>query len=89
MIEMLTPQTKNVCFTYNRKVFVKTDFVALGLLQGSIFTNISMTELEKKILLDIYIVYKKNFRGGNVDDTISYVKIDSLKHILFLLNSFV
>ena len=47
MIEMLTPQTKNVCFTCNRKFFVKTDFVALGLLQGSIFANISMTELEK------------------------------------------
>ena len=87
MKEMLTLCTKNVHFTYNRKIFVQTDGVAMGSLLGPVFADIFMIELEKTLLPDIYIQYIKFWRRY-VDDTISYVKIGSIKHILSLLNSF-
>ena len=69
MKEMLTLCTKNVHFTYNRKIFVQTDGAAMGsLLRPDIF----MTELEKTLLPDIYIRYIK-FLRRYVDDTIFYV----------------
>ena len=87
MKEMLTLCTKNVNFAYNRKIFVQTDGVAMGSPLGSVLADISMTELDKTLLPNIYILYIKFWRRY-VDDTISYVKIGSIKHILSLLNSF-
>ena len=87
MKEMPTLCTKNVHFTYNRKIFVQTDGVAIGSLLGPVLADIFMTELEKTLLPDIYIHYIKFWRRY-VDDTISYVKIGSIKHVLCLLNSF-
>ena len=87
MKEMLTICIKNVHFTYNRKIFVQTDGDALGFPLGPVFADIFMIELEKILLPDIYIQYIKFWRRY-VDDTISYVKIGSIKHILSLLNSF-
>ena len=46
-----------------------------------------MADLQKTLLPDIYTLYMKFWRKY-VDDTISYVKVGSIKHILFLLNSF-
>ena len=85
--EMLTLCTKNFHFTYNRNIFVQTDGVAMGSFLGRVLADIFMTELEKTLLPDIYIRYIKFWRRY-VDDTISYVKIDSIKHVLCLLNSF-
>ena len=59
----------------------------MGSPLGPLFADIFMTELEKTLLLDIYIQYIK-FWGRYVDYTTSYVKIGSIKHILSLLNSF-
>ena len=87
MKEMLTLCTKNVHFTYNRKIFVQTDSVAMGSLLGRVSADIFMTELEKALLRDIYIHHIKCWKRY-VDDTISYVKIGSVKHVLCLLNSF-
>ena len=87
MKEMLTLCTKNVHFTYNRKIFVQTDGVAMGSPLGPVFADIFMIELEKTLLPDIYIQYIKFWRRY-IDDTISYNKIGSIKHILSLLNSF-
>ena len=56
-------------------------------LLGPVLGDIFMTDLEKTLLLDIYICYIKYWRRY-VDNTISYVKIDSIKHVLCLLNSF-
>ena len=56
-------------------------------LLGPVLGDIFMTELEKTLLLDIYICYIKYWRRY-VDNTISYVKIGSIKHVLCLLNSF-
>ena len=84
---MPTLCTKNVHFTYNRKIFVQTDSVAMGSLLGRVSADIFMTELEKALLRDIYIHHIKCWKRY-VDDTISYVKIGSIKHVLCLLNSF-
>ena len=87
MKEMLTLCTKNVHFTYNKKIFVQTDGDAMGSPLGPVLADIFMIQLEKTLLPDIYILYIKFWRRY-VDDTISYVKIGSIKHILSLLNSF-
>ena len=57
--EMLTLCTKNVHFTYNRKIFVQSDGVAMGSPLGSVLAEIFITELEKTLLPDIYIRYIK------------------------------
>ena len=82
MKEMLTLCTKNVHFTYNRKIFVQTDGINIGSPLGPVLADILMTELEKTLLPDIYIRYMKFWRRY-VDDTVSYVKIGSIKHKSF------
>ena len=59
----------------------------MGSPLGPVLADIFMTELEKTLLPNIYIRYIKYWRRY-VDDTISYVKIGSIKHVLCLLNSF-
>ena len=78
---------QNIHFTYSRKIFVQTDGVAMGSPVGPVLADIFMIELEKKLLPYIYIRYI-NFWRRYVDNTISYVKIGSIKHVLCLLNSF-
>ena len=85
MKEILT--TKNVYFTYNRKVIVQTDGVAMGSLLRRVLASIFIIELEKTLLPDIYVLYI-TFWMRYVYNTISYVKIGSIKHVLSLLNSF-
>ena len=57
MKEMLTLCTKNVDFTYNRKIFVQTNDVAMGSPLGPVLSV--MTELGKTLLPDIFILYIK------------------------------
>ena len=83
MKEMLTLCTKNAHFTYNRKIFLQTDDVAMGSPIGLALVDIFMTELEKTILPDIYIHYIKFWRRF-VDDTTYYVKIGSIKHVYIM-----
>ena len=64
--------TKNVHFTYIRKVFVQTDSVAMVSLLTPVLADIVMTDLEKTLLPDIYILYIKFWRKY-IDDAISYV----------------
>ena len=59
----------------------------MGSSLGPVLADIFMTELEKTILPDIYIRYIKFWRRY-VHDTISYVEIGSINHVLCLLNSF-
>ena len=57
MKEMLTLCTKNVDFTYKRKIFVQTNDVAMGSPLGPVLSV--MTELGKTLLPDIFILYIK------------------------------
>ena len=57
MKEMLTLCTKNVDFTYNRKIFVQTNDVAMGSPLGPVLSV--TTELGKTLLPDIFILYIK------------------------------
>ena len=72
---------------YNRNIFVQINGVATVSLLGPVLADISMTELEKILLPDIYVLYIK-FQRRYVNNIISYVKIGSVKDILSLLNSF-
>ena len=54
---------------------------------GPVLADIFMIELEKTLLPYIYIRYIK-FWSRYIDNTISSVKIGSIKHVLCLLNSF-
>ena len=83
MKKMLTLCTKNVHFTYNKKIFVQTDGVAMGSPLGSVLADLFMIELDKTLLPDIYILYIKFWRRY-IGDAISYVKIGSMKHIIFI-----
>ena len=71
---MLTLCSKNFHFPYNRKIFVQTYGVAMGSLLGSVLGDIFMIELEKTLLPDMYILYRK-FWKGYVDDTNSMLKL--------------
>ena len=72
MKETLALSTKIVNLTYNRKIFVETDGVAMGSPLGPVLADIFMTELEKKLLPGICIRYIKFWRKY-IDDTILYV----------------
>ena len=62
MKEMLILCTKNVHFTYNRKIFVQTDGDTMGSLLGPVLADIILTVLEKTLLFNIYICYIKFWR---------------------------
>ena len=45
--------TKKVHFTYNGKIYMQVDGVAIGLPWGPVLADIFMTELEKGILPEL------------------------------------
>ena len=70
--ETLALCTKNFDFTYIRKVFVQTNSVAIESLLTPVLADIVMTDFEKTLPPDIYILYIKFWRTY-IDDAISYV----------------
>ena len=58
----------------------------MGSLLGPVIAGIFMVELERNLLptLSQYMTSWKRY----VDDTISYVKVDCIEHVLNALNSF-
>ena len=84
---MFTFCTKNVHFAYKRKIFVQNHGVAMGSPTGPVLADVFMTELDKTLRPDIYILYI-TFWMRYIDNSISYVNIGSIRHILSLLNSF-
>ena len=64
--------TKNVLFTFNNKICIQNDGVAMGSPLGPILAGIFMVELENTLVPKLKQLFK-NWRGY-VDDTFSYVK---------------
>ena len=62
MKEMLILCTKNVHFTYDGKIYIQTDGVAMGSPLGPVLADIFMTELEKLLLPKLYVLYIKFWR---------------------------
>ena len=81
MKELLLLCTKNVHFTYNNNIYTQTDGVAMGSPLGPVLAGIFMVELERTVLptLSEYMSPWKRY----VDDTITFIKEESIQHVLF------
>ena len=86
MKELLLFCTKKVHVSFNGKIYMQIDGVAMGSPLGPVLADILMIELEKAILPELTecIKYWKRF----VDDTISLVKLRTVNEIITKLNSF-
>ena len=84
--ELLLLCTKKVHFTFDGKIYMQVDGVAMGSPSGPVLADIFMIELEKTILpkLTEFIKYWKRY----VDDTISFVKLGNVNCIITKSNSF-
>ena len=86
MKELLLLCTKKVYFTFNGKINMQVDGVAIESPLGPVLADIFMIQLEKVILLELTecIKYWKRY----VNDRISFVKFGSINYIITKLNSF-
>ena len=77
---------KNVHFSFHGQLYLQKDGIAMGSPLGPAIAGISMVELERNLLptLSQYMTSWKWY----VDDTISYVKVDCIEHVLNALNFF-
>ena len=86
MKELLILCTKNVHFTFDNVIKVRSDGVAMDSPLGPVLSDIFMIELETSILpeLTYYIRFWKRY----VNYTICFIKVGSVNYILSVLNSF-
>ena len=86
MRDLLLLCTKNVHFSYNGDIYTQADGVAMGSPLGPVLAGIFMVELERTILptLKEHMSPWKRY----VDDTISYIKEESIEHVLSKLNGY-
>ena len=86
MKELLLLCTKKDHYTFNGKIYMQVDGVAMGSPLGPVLVDIFMIELEKAILPELTecIKYWKRY----VDDTLSFVKLGTISYIITKLNSF-
>ena len=86
MREILLLCTKNVHFTSGDLVYLQTDGVAMGSPLGPVLAGILMVDLERSLVL--LVTAELSFWKRYVDDTITFVKIGTVDHILSMLNNF-
>ena len=86
MRELLYLCTKNVHFTFNNKIYIQNVGVAMGPPLGPLLTNIFMVELETALITNLSS--KLSSWRRLVDDSICFVKKDSIKFVLDTLNNF-
>ena len=80
MRDLLLLCTKNVYFSYNGDIYTQAEGVAIGSPLGPVLAGIFMVELERTILptLKEHMIPRKRY----VYDTISYIKKESIEHVL-------
>ena len=85
MRDLLLLCTKNVHFSYNGGIYMQADSAAMGSPLSQVLTGIFMVELERTILPTL----RENMSPWKryVDDTISYIKEESVEYVLYKLNS--
>ena len=84
--ELLNLCTKSIHFTFDGNIYVQNDGVAMGSQLGPVLANIFKVELERSViptLMDKIKCWKIY-----VDDTLSYIKTDSIDYYLKILNGF-
>ena len=86
MRDLLLLCTKNVHFSYNGDIYTQVDSVAMGSLLGAVLAGKFMVELKRTILSTLKECTRPWKRY--VDDTISYIKEESIEHVLSKLNGY-
>ena len=86
MKELLNLCTKSVHFTFEGNIYLQNDGVAMGSPLEPVLTNIFKVELEQSVIPTPMDKMKCWTRF--VDDTLSYIKTDSMDHVLKMLNGF-
>ena len=86
MRDLLFLCTKNVHFNYNGDIYTQVDGVAMGSPLGPVLAGIFMVELERTILPTL----REHMRPWKryVDDTIPYIKEESIERVLSKLNGY-
>ena len=86
MKELILTCTKGVHFTFDGKTYVQTNGVAMGSPLGPVLSGIFMVELENNLIhtLSEHLSCWKRY----VDDTICFIKNDSIDYVFSILNSF-
>ena len=86
MSDLVLLSTKNVHFSYNGDIYTQADSVAMDSPLGPVLAGIFMVELERTILptLKEHMSPWKRY----VDDTISYIKEESIEHVLSKWNGY-
>ena len=82
--ELLKLYTKNVHFTFD--CFFQNDGTAMGLPLGPVLVNIFMIELKSSVTSTLMV--KMSWWTKYVNDSLFYVKKDSIEHVLKMLNGF-
>ena len=86
MKELLNLCTKSVQFTFEGKIYVQNDGVAMASLLGPILADIFMVELERSAIP--FLMDQMKCWTRYVDDTLCYIKTDSIDYVLKMLNGF-
>ena len=84
MRDLLLLCSKNVHFSYNGDIYTQADGVAMGPPLVPVLAGIFMAELEPMILP----TWREHMGPWKryVDDNISYIKEESIEHVLSKLN---
>ena len=86
MKELFYLCTKNVRFSFDNNIYIQNDGVAIGSPLGPILASIFMVELKRSLIPGL--ANKLSNCSRYVDDTICYIKVDSIDYVLFKLSNF-
>ena len=86
MKELILLCTKGMHFTFNGKTYVQTNGVAMDSPLGPVLSGIFLVELENNLIhtLSEHLACWKRY----VDDTICFIKNDSIDYVISVLNNF-
>ena len=86
MKQLLNLCTKSVHFTFEGNISVQNDGVAMGWPLGPILGYIFLVELDRSVIPTL--TDKMKCWTRYVDDTLCYIKTDSIDYVLKMLNGF-
>ena len=86
MKELLNLCTKSAHFTFDGNIYVQNDGVAMGSPLGPVLANIFMVELERSVITTL--MNKMKCWTRYVNDTLCYIKTNSIDYVLKMLNGF-